>query len=115
MSVSNEIFITDIIGLLVWLTGFLIQVFGDRQLAQHLANPKEGAGKFIKSGLWRYSRHPNYFGEAMMWWGLWGIACGLDKGWYISLYAPFSMTLALRFVTGVPFMEKKYADHPEWQ
>ena len=114
-SVTNEIFITDIVGLAVWVAGFLIEIMADKQLSDHLANPAPGTGKFIKSGLWRYSRHPNYFGEAVMWWGLWIIACGLGQGWWITLYASFSMTLALRFVTGCPFIEKKYKDHPEWQ
>lgn len=113
-SVTNEIFVSDIIGLLVWAAGFVIEVLADYQLAEHLANPKPGTGKFIKSGLWRYSRHPNYFGEAVMWWGLWIVACGLQYGWFATLYASFSMTLALRFVTGVPFTEKKYAENPEW-
>lgn len=114
-SVTNEIFVTDIIGLSVWIIGFLIEVIADAQLSSHLANPAPGSGKFVKFGLWRYSRHPNYFGEAVMWWGIWIIACGLQSGWWITLYSCFSMTLALRYVTGVPFVEKKYKDHPEWQ
>merc|ERR1712179_91446 len=87
-SKTNEVFITDIIGVTVWLIGFLIEVVADMQLSNHLANPAPGTGKFIKSGLWRYSRHPNYFGEAVMWWGLWIVACGLGPyGWAYTLYA----------------------------
>lgn len=103
----------DYVGAFVWLSGFLIEVMSDRQLANHLANPKPGTGKFIKSGLWRYSRHPNYFGEAVMWWGLFLIALNLHYGW-VTVYAPAFITFFLRFVSGVPFPEKKYASNPEW-
>lgn len=79
-----------------------------------MANPKPGTGKFIKSGLWRYSRHPNYFGEAVLWWGIWLISCGVYNGW-ITIFSCIFITIFLRFVSGVPFPEKKYAENPEWQ
>ena len=79
-----------------------------------MKNPRPGTGKFIRSGLWRYSRHPNYFGEAVMWWGLYLIAIGEDLGW-ITFYSALFITLLIRFVSGVPFPEKKYANNPEWQ
>lgn len=104
---------TDILGLTIWVLGFAIEVFSDAQLASHLARPKPGTGKFIKSGLWRYSRHPNYFGECVMWWGLWIIACGVQWGW-VTVFAPLFITLLIRFVSGVPFPEEKYAKNPEW-
>ena len=110
---SDElIYPTDIIGLCVWVAGFLIEVFADRQLAEHLANPKPGTGKFIKSGLWRYSRHPNYFGEAVMWWGLWIIALGVEWGW-VTVYSCIFMTCCLRFLS-TPLPENKYKNNPEW-
>ena len=74
---NNTVTVTDIAGVVIWALGFWIEVTSDRQLANHLAFPKPGTGKFIKSGLWRYSRHPNYFGEAVMWWGIFIIACGI--------------------------------------
>lgn len=100
--------------MVVWITGFLIEVMSDRQLANHLANPKPGTSKFIRSGLWRYSRHPNYFGEAVMWWGIFIISCSLKNGWH-TFYSALFITLMLRFVSGVPFPEKKYAENPEWK
>lgn len=103
----------DFLGAAVWAAGFAIEVASDYQLASHLANPRPGTGKFIKSGLWRYSRHPNYFGEAVMWWGIWLIALNMDYGW-VTIYAPIFITTFLRFVSGVPFPEKKYANNPEW-
>jgi len=78
-----------------------------------LASPKPGTGKFIKSGLWRYSRHPNYFGEAVMWWGLWIIALGVEWGW-VTIYSCIFMTLCLRFIS-TPLPENKYKNNPEWQ
>lgn len=111
---DNSLTAFDIIGAVVWLMGFTIEVMSDRQLANHLANPKPGTGKFIRSGLWRYSRHPNYFGEAVMWWGIFLIAVNLEYGW-ITVYSPIFITTFLRFVSGVPFPEKKYANNPEWQ
>ena len=110
---DNTFTVFDIIGAVVWASGFAIEVLSDYQLASHLANPKPGTGKFIKSGLWRYSRHPNYFGEAVMWWGIFLIAVNMEYGW-ITIYAPCFSTFFLRFVSGVPFPEKKYANNPEW-
>merc|ERR1719183_2253040 len=77
---NNAITATDIIGFFIWALGFFIEITADSQLASHLKNPLPGTGKFIKSGLWRYSRHPNYFGEAVMWYGLALIACGIEYG-----------------------------------
>jgi steroid 5-alpha reductase family enzyme len=68
----------------------------------------------LKTGLWRYSRHPNYFGEALLWWGIFIIACGIEYGW-ITIFSPVIITLSLRFLSGVPFPENKYKDNPEWQ
>jgi steroid 5-alpha reductase family enzyme len=76
-SSDSNLYALDYIGLAIFVMGFAIEVISDFQLASHLANPKPGTGKFIKSGLWRYSRHPNYFGEALIWWGIWLIACSV--------------------------------------
>ena len=104
----------DIIGAVIWALGFGIELMSDRQLANHLANPKPGTGKFIKSGLWRYSRHPNYFGEAVLWWGIFLIAVSVEWGW-ITFFSAGFINFLLRFVSGVPFPEKKYKSNPEWQ
>jgi steroid 5-alpha reductase family enzyme len=91
----------------------MIEVLADNQLASHLKSPRPGTGKFIKSGLWRYSRHPNYFGEAVMWYGLYLIACGIEMGW-VTMYSALFIQVMLYFVTGVPFPEKKYKENKEW-
>jgi steroid 5-alpha reductase family enzyme len=111
--ITPSLSVLDYVGAAIWLLGFIIEVMADRQLANHLARPKPGTGKFIKSGLWRYSRHPNYFGEAVMWWGIFIIAVNLHFG-FIVVYSPIFITFFLRFVSGVPFPEKKYATNPEW-
>ena len=106
---------TDAVGLVIWVIGFYIEVDSDLKLKNHLANPKPGAGKFCRSGWWKYSRHPNYFGEILMWWGIYIIACGVNYG-YITIWSCFLMTLLIRFVSGVPLgNEQKYVDNTEWQ
>lgn len=64
----------DLVGVIVWVIGFLIEWIADEQLSQHLADKSADRTKFIKWGLWRYSRHPNYFGEALLWWGIYMMA-----------------------------------------
>ena len=105
---------TDYVGFAVWVIGYLIETISDAQLKEHLTNPKPGAGKFIRTGLWRYSRHPNYFGEAVLWWGIYIMACGIQWGWCTVVSAIFIFYL-LRFLSGCPFPEKKYANNPDWK
>lgn len=105
---------TDFIGLFIFVMGLAIEVNADTVLKKHLASPEPGTGKFIKSGIWRYSRHPNYFGESMLWWGIFCIACGQKYGW-VTIYGTLFMSFLLRFVSGVPFPERKYKENPEWQ
>lgn len=104
----------DYIGICVWIFGFVFEVVGDEQLKYHLADKTPGKKKFIAWGLWRYTRHPNYFGEAVLWWGIWLIACADQYGW-ATFFAPLFINLLLRFVSGVPLLEKKYAGRPEWE
>ena len=113
-TIDNELLWTDYVGTIIWIIGFLIEVISDYQLSSHLKNPKLNSGKFIKTGLWRYSRHPNYFGESILWWGIFIIACSLDFGW-ITIFSCIFITLLIRFVSGVPFPEKKYKDNKEWK
>ena len=64
--------------------------------------------------MWRYSRHPNYFGECIVWWGIYLIACGTDdKGW-ITIWSPVLITILLRFGSGVPMNEELYKDSKEY-
>lgn len=80
----------DLLGCLVWITGFTFEIVSDQQLVVFKRNP-ENAGKVLNTGLWRYSLHPNYFGDALHWWGLWLIALGLTGGAY-TVVGPLVMT-----------------------
>ncbi len=103
----------EIAGLLVWSVGFLFEVVGDLQLRTFKESP-ENKGKVLSTGLWRYTRHPNYFGEATMWWGLFLVALAVPWGW-TGIVSPLTITLLLRFVSGVPMLEKKMQDNPGFQ
>ena len=103
----------DYIGLAVWLVGYFFEVVGDNQLKNFIKKP-ENKGKLMKYGLWKYTRHPNYFGEATMWWGIFLIALSSPNGW-IAIISPIIITLLLLlFVSGVPLLENKYKSHPEF-
>jgi steroid 5-alpha reductase family enzyme len=93
--------------------GLLIETVADLQLYMFKAI-QENKGKFMTSGLWRYSRHPNYFGEATFGWGLYIVACSFERGW-ITFYSPLIITLLLRYVSGVPILEKDFAKRPGFQ
>ena len=68
----------------------------------------------MRQGLWRYSRHPNYFGEAVFTLGLFIIACSVEKGW-ITFYSPLIITLLLRYGSGVPILEKEFEKRPGFE
>jgi steroid 5-alpha reductase family enzyme len=105
--------ILDAAGALVFAVGLLFEAIGDAQLAAHVRRP-ENKGKLMTRGLWSITRHPNYFGEAMLWWGLFLIAWSSKDGW-AALISPLTITLLLLFVSGVPLLEKKYAGRPDWE
>jgi steroid 5-alpha reductase family enzyme len=104
---------TDIVGTIVWIIGFLFESIGDKQLAEHIHNPAN-KGKLMTTGLWRYTRHPNYFGEVTQWWGIYIIGLSVQYG-YIGIIGPLTITLLILFVSGVPLLEKKYAGRPDWE
>ena len=95
------------LGVLVWLVGMLFEAVGDYQLARFKADP-DNKGKVLDSGLWRYTRHPNYFGNAMIWWGFYLIALSVG-GWW-TIFAPLLMTFLLLKVSGVVLLEKDIAE-----
>lgn len=103
----------DAIGLVVFLCGFLIEVIGDWQMSRFKKQP-ENSGKLMITGLWQYTRHPNYFGEALLWWGIWLFAIPEINGLF-TVVSPLIITLLLRFVSGVTMLEKKYEGRPDWQ
>ena len=112
--VEPMMLIPIILGVLVWLGGYFFQSVGDRQLAIFVAKP-ENKGKLMTEGLWAYTRHPNYFGEVLMWWGiaLLGFANGFGIAIpIIGLISPLVVTWLLRYVSGVPLLEKHMKTKP---
>ena len=110
----GTICILDAFGIAVWLIGFAFEIVGDWQLQRH-RNDSKNRGKIITTGLWRYTRHPNYFGEALLWWGIYLLAIASNpKYGCITVFAPLLITLLLRFVSGVPLLEAKYKNRPDW-
>ena len=99
--------ILDIIGVLIWIIGFVIEVVSDRQKSE-FKNNKSNAGQFIQSGLWKYSRHPNYFGEILIWTGMAviGITIYSGLGW-LGLISPFFVFVILNYISGVRLLEKQ--------
>lgn len=96
-----------IVGFLVWALGFAIEVIADNQKSRFSANP-DNKGKFIQTGLWSRSRHPNYFGEITLWVGIAIIALPALQGWqWVAMISPLFVTLLLTRVSGVPLLEKK--------
>ncbi len=103
----------SIIGIIVWAIGFFFESVGDRQLAQFIRNPAN-KGKLMTSGLWAYTRHPNYFGEVTQWWGIWLVALGVPTFGLISIIGPLTITFLILKVSGVPMLEKKMEQHPDF-
>ncbi len=103
----KELDLFALVGFLVWALGFSIEVIADSQKSRFSANP-DNKGKFIQTGLWSRSRHPNYFGEIVLWIGVAVIAIPVLQGWqWIALISPVFVTLLLTRVSGVPLLEKK--------
>lgn len=103
----RELDLFALTGFLVWVFGFSIEVAADDQKRRFHRDPKN-AGKFIQTGLWSRSRHPNYFGEITLWTGVLIIALPVLQGWqWVALISPFFVTLLLTRVSGIPLLEKK--------
>ena len=99
-----------IIGVVLFAAGFAFEAVGDRQLAD-FKQDAQNKGKLMTKGLWRYTRHPNYFGEATLWWGLYLTAVSGGTSW-AAVIGPVTITLLLLFVSGVPMLEKAMKNRP---
>jgi steroid 5-alpha reductase family enzyme len=103
----KELDMFALVGLAVWLGGFAVEVTADAQKSRFNADP-QNKGKFIQTGLWSRSRHPNYFGEIVLWLGVAVIALPILQGWqWIAIISPIFVTLLLTRVSGIPLLEKK--------
>lgn len=102
----------DLLGVGIWLLGFCFESVGDAQLTNFIKNP-ENRGKLMQDGLWAYTRHPNYFGEVTQWWGLWLIALSVPNGG-LSIIGPITITFLILKVSGIPLLEKKMEENPDF-
>lgn len=100
------------VGLWLWCFGFYFEVVGDSQLKEFLKNPKN-KDKIMTAGLWKYTRHPNYFGEVTMWWGIWLISY-YDYTSIVAIIGPLTITTLIIFVSGIPMLEKRYIGNKEF-
>jgi steroid 5-alpha reductase family enzyme len=101
-------------GLLVWCVGFFFEARGDYELDVFLKDPTN-KGKIMTTGLWKYSRHPNYFGESVMWWGMAAMGFGVSSYGVIGFVSPLLITYLLLFVSGIPMLERRFAERPGFE
>jgi steroid 5-alpha reductase family enzyme len=102
-SSNNPFGILDVLGILIWLTGFTFEAGGDWQLTRFKANPAN-KGQLLQSGFWKYTRHPNYFGDAAVWWGF--AILSIASGSYLPVLGSVIMTLLIIKVSGVALLEQ---------
>ncbi|KAK6127738.1 hypothetical protein DH2020_038514 [Rehmannia glutinosa] len=96
----------DIIGWIMWALGLLVETIADQQKLTFKNSP-ESRGKWCDVGLWKYSRHPNYFGEILLWWGIFVAATPvLENAEWLVIFGPIFLTLLLLFLSGIPLLEK---------
>ena len=101
-------------GMLLWLIGFFFESVGDYQLDRFITNPQK-KGTIMMSGLWKYTRHPNYFGESMMWFSISAIAISFTAVAFFGIISPLLITYLLLKVSGVPMLEKRWEGNTEWE
>ena len=102
------------VGVALWLLGVVFESVGDAQLATYKSVPKEQRAPVMDRGLWRYTRHPNYFGDACVWWGLWLVG-GVASGWLpalVTVLCPVAMTYFLVKATGARLLEQTMMQRP---
>jgi steroid 5-alpha reductase family enzyme len=103
----------DLLGAALWLVGFAFEAVGDAQLAAFKKDPAN-EGRVLSTGLWRYTRHPNYFGDSLIWWGLFVVAAGVPGGFW-TVFSPILMTWLLVRVSGVRLLEESLREsRPEY-
>jgi steroid 5-alpha reductase family enzyme len=104
MADPGDISALAVIGTGLWAIGLFFETVGDAQLARFKADPRS-EGRVMDRGLWRYTRHPNYFGDFCVWWGIWLVALGAPHGW-LTIIGPIVMSTLLLRVSGVALLER---------
>ena len=110
---NNSITFMALVGSAVWCIGFIFEAVGDFQLKKFIKKPTN-SGEIMRYGLWRYTRHPNYFGEVTQWWGVWLIGYGLAS-FYWTIIGPVTITFLILKISGIPMLEKKYIENKEYE
>lgn len=110
---GTELGFAAIAGITLWCLGYFFEVVGDYQLDKFIKS-KPAPGSVLSSGLWKYTRHPNYFGEVTMWWAIWLIVSPLPMS-YLALISPLTITFLIFRVSGIPMLEKNFENNPAFQ
>lgn len=103
----------DLLGGAIWLAGLAFEAVGDAQLTRFKRDPAN-RGRIMREGLWAWTRHPNYFGESLAWWGLGVVALAVPGGW-LAAVGPATITFLLVKVSGIPMLEAKHAGEPAFE
>lgn len=103
--------ITDLYGVIIWLVGMFFEALGDYQLFVH---KQSKSTKILDYGLWKYTRHPNYFGEVAVWWGIYLLALNTPFG-LIALISPLTITYLIVALSGIPLLEEKLSKNPKYK
>jgi steroid 5-alpha reductase family enzyme len=104
--------VTAWIGVAAWVVGVFFEAVGDAQMERFRSDPAN-KGKLIQTGLWRYTRHPNYFGDACVWWGIFLVAADAWPG-VLTVFAPIAMTVLLTVGSGARILEKSMSKRDGW-
>ncbi|MEI6265481.1 MAG: DUF1295 domain-containing protein [Sphingobacteriia bacterium] len=100
-------------GFIFWLIGFAFEAIGDYQLMVFVKH-KQNKSDIMQTGLWKYTRHPNYFGEVLLWWGIFIIVLPLQNGIW-AIISPITISYLLLYVSGIPMLEAKYKNNEQFQ
>jgi steroid 5-alpha reductase family enzyme len=110
---ANSLNWLDLAGVIIWLTGFIFESVADYQKNKFKQIPGN-SHKLMDTGLWKLSRHPNYFGESLMWWGVFLVVLNVQHG-ILAVFSPVMITFLLTKVSGIPLIEKQHKDDPVYQ
>jgi steroid 5-alpha reductase family enzyme len=105
--------IFSLVGALIWIIGYGFEVIGDKQLKDFVGDSKN-KGKIMDKGFWKYTRHPNYFGEVVLWWGIFIISIPAGY-WWLSMLGPITITVLILRVSGIPLTERHFEGRPGWK
>jgi steroid 5-alpha reductase family enzyme len=108
----SSLIAVNVVGVAVWAIGYFFEAVSDYQLVRFKSDSQH-QGKLLTSGLWHYSRHPNYFGDTMQWWGFYLLAAA--SGYWWTIFSPVIMTLLLLHVSGVTLLEKTMKTRPGYE